>query len=551
MRSVRVRCRTVARPTDKVTRSLIIGSGPAAAGTALALSGDPTEEITVVDIGHRLDPHRQRIVDRMAAVAPDGWDEEDVTFVQAQPVGAGGKGLPQKRSYGSAYPFEDVGQLSEVLGVGHANGSVVSGAYGGLSNVWGSQVMPFTSATFSSWPISLEEMESHYRAILSEIPYAAEEDALARHFPLIGPAAGLPPLAPRSLAVLDAFDRHESFLDRNGVTVGRARLAFNAPSCVRCGLCMTGCPYSLIYSAAQTFDRLRNDRRVAYHDNLLALEVGQVGDVPYVVTRDLRSGDHCRFEADRIFVGCGAVGSTRLVLGSLNLFDENIELAESAQFVVPMVSRRPTPDPRERGEFTLNQFNMAVSLDEEWLDVAQIHFYPHNAALVDALPAPLKTRLGEPIANQLLRRLTVGLGYLPSWESPAMRMKITAPSGSNDLAGIVVSGDERGAAGNQMFRRVARRMLIAAPKLDLWPLIPMAFLSAPGKSYHFGGSFPHRASPADGQLTTDRLGRLAAWSRVHIVDASVFPTVPATTFTLTIMANAHRIATESMAGSVV
>jgi choline dehydrogenase-like flavoprotein len=31
---------------------------------------------------------------------------------------------------------------------------------------------------------------------------------------------------------------------------------------------------------------------------------------------------------------------------------------------------------------------------------------------------------------------------------------------------------------------------------------------------------------------------------VHLVDASVFPAVAATTFTLTIMANAHRIATE-------
>jgi choline dehydrogenase-like flavoprotein len=38
------------------------------------------------------------------------------------------------------------------------------------------------------------------------------------------------------------------------------------------------------------------------------------------------------------------------------------------------------------------------------------------------------------------------------------------------------------------------------------------------------------------------LGRLAAWDNIHLVDASVFPSVPATTFTLTVMANAHRIA---------
>ncbi len=77
----------------------------------------------------------------------------------------------------------------------------------------------------------------------------------------------------------------------------------------------------------------------------------------------------------------------------------------------------------------------------------------------------------------------------------------------------------------------------------------MAFLSAPGKSYHFGGSFPHRLSPVDGPLTTDAEGRLRQWSRIHLIDASVFPTVPATTFTLTIMANAHRIATESLRSS--
>jgi choline dehydrogenase-like flavoprotein len=41
------------------------------------------------------------------------------------------------------------------------------------------------------------------------------------------------------------------------------------------------------------------------------------------------------------------------------------------------------------------------------------------------------------------------------------------------------------------------------------------------------------------------LGRVGPWKNIHIVDASVFPDVPAMTFTLTIMANAHRIASET------
>jgi choline dehydrogenase-like flavoprotein len=44
-----------------------------------------------------------------------------------------------------------------------------------------------------------------------------------------------------------------------------------------------------------------------------------------------------------------------------------------------------------------------------------------------------------------------------------------------------------------------------------------------------------------GPFETDILGRPHGMSRVHVVDASVFPTLPATTITLSVMANAHRI----------
>ncbi len=138
---------------------------------------------------------------------------------------------------------------------------------------------------------------------------------------------------------------------------------------------MTGCPYSLIYSSAQTFDRLRTSERVDYHDGLIVIRVGQTGDVPYVIARDMRTGSHHTFESDRIYLALGAVGTTRLVLSSLKVFDQDVELSESAQFLTPMISTRPTNDPRDDETFTLSQFNMVVSLDDDWLDVSQIHFY--------------------------------------------------------------------------------------------------------------------------------------------------------------------------------
>ena len=49
-----------------------------------------------------------------------------------------------------------------------------------------------------------------------------------------------------------------------------------------------------------------------------------------------------------------------------------------------------------------------------------------------------------------------------------------------------------------------------------------------------------------GRFETDTLGRLPGLERVHLIDASVFPSIPATTITLSIMANAHRIAQQSL-----
>ena len=117
--------------------------------------------------------------------------------------------------------------------------------------------MPFARSVVDEWQVG--SLEEHYRAVLGEIPYAAEEDDLAGHFPLLGRADPLPPLTKRSLNALANYDRHRRRLQRWGITMGKARLAMRGSSCVLAGLCHTGCPYGLVYSASHTFDRLRSE----------------------------------------------------------------------------------------------------------------------------------------------------------------------------------------------------------------------------------------------------------------------------------------------------
>ena len=520
---------------------LIVGAGPAAAASALVWSSVADVSVTVLDIGGQLESDKIDARERLSQQPPEMWPAHDLAEITEQPKTHIKGSLPEKRSYGSDFPFRDFGQRAGLETGPDVHNAIVSGAYGGFSNVWGAQVMPFSRATFGSWPVSYEEMRPHYEAILREIPYSAEDDDLAELFPLMSHSDGLPALAERSTHVLNHYTRHRSRLQRLGVTVGRARLALNSTRCLHTGLCMTGCPYSLIYSASHTFDKLRNSGRIRYFGGLRATHIDESGDRVTVTARELSTDRDHRFSADRVLVGCGAVGSTRLCVSSLRLFDEPAVFDESVQFMLPFLSRRPTGDPRLEETFTLNQFNMVIDITGGGYDLSQLHFYAYNNAFIDALPRVLNYRLATPFQRASLKRLSVALGYLPSWVSPRFEMMAQKPRVDGDIADVVFREGTNPAAGSRFLRSVLRKTVAAAPLLDLWPVLPSLSVSSSGKSYHWGGSFKHSRT-AISRHTSDMLGRVKPWTRVHLIDAAVFPSIPATTFTLSVMANSHRIA---------
>jgi ferredoxin len=512
----------------------------------MAASSRSDVRITVIDVGGQLEEAHAAVRGRMAASDPAGWSPDERLTIGRLPVDSGVKGLPEKRAYGSDFPFRDFGQRAGLTAAAGLNERVVSGAYGGFSNVWGAQIMPFTRETFRAWPVEADEMYRHYAAVLREVPHAAEADDLESLFPILGDSQPLPRVSARTEGVLSRYDRSRGRLRRRGVALGRARLALNARACVHAGLCMTGCPYSLIYSAAHTMDDLRRRGAVEYHGGLLALRVEEGGDGATVTAKELATGRLQQFSADRVVLACGALGTSRLVMGSLGLYDTPVRVSESVQFMLPFFSRRPVPDPRSAADFTLNQFNMIVDLDGNGYDVSQLHFYTYDPSFQEALPGPLRAPWADAPRGQLLRRLSVALGYLPSWGSPTFQIRARRGR-SSELAPLEIGGDGNPGFGrNTMLRETLRRVVAAAPSLDLWPVLPMLRMSAGAKSYHWGATFPHAAQRA-GRFSSDVLGRVGPWQRIHLADASVFPTVPATTFTLTIMANAHRIVTRALA----
>ena len=483
--------------------SVVIGSGPAGVACASALVARGITPL-VLDGGVRFDP------DRVESASQPAFDLDT---------------LPLKPIFGSLFPYAPTGAGVRLNG---GVGAVPSLAVGGLSTVWGAGISPYAAEDIADWPVSASELDPHYRAVLDFVPLAGARDALAERFPLHVEPTALR-VTPQIEALLDDFRRNDARLRDAGVAAGRSRLAVNVSKCDYLGLCLTGCPHGAVYSSAHTLDALAAAGLVVHEPGAVVTRFEETNGEVRLSVR----GASETISARRVFVACGALPTTRLVLASLE-HDEPVTIRDSAYFTFPVLRRRlraPRVGPSIVGN-TLAQAFVAIDDDAVSSRLVHLSLYGYNDLVLRtvAARAHISERAALRVLQSLLARLLFAQGFIHSDESPGMR----ATMSGGELVVEPMPGDvtPRARAVLAKLRSLHVGLDGVGPLLRVW---------APGKGFHAGAVFPMRTNP--GRLETDVLGRLSGFERVHVVDASVFPTVPGGTITLTVMANAHRIGT--------
>src|SRR5438552_4951401 len=268
--------------------------------------------VVVLDAGLTLEPERDAARRRMAATVPALWSAADVELTRFSADGSEGAGY--KQLFGSDVAFREDGALELQLQPGVA--ARPSYALGGLSNVWGAGVLPYTQGDLNGWPITADELSDAYKAVFSFVPYAAEEDELAQRYPLYAVPDGpllRSPVAERLLARLRA---HAGALARAGYHFGASRLAvrvgYPAPwrGCCYSGHCLDGCPYGHIYNAGDTIAALARDGLADYRPGLHVDRIGERDGTVTVEASPLQGGASVRIDGARVFLAAGALSST-------------------------------------------------------------------------------------------------------------------------------------------------------------------------------------------------------------------------------------------------
>jgi len=516
---------------------VVIGSGPAgvAAAHALACAG---HHVTVLDAGDKIEAGRMAVFDTLAQSEPELWPPELAGQARGGfPVSV--KHVPLKPAYGSLFPYA----LDDYdLPIIRENAeSLPSLACGGLSNAWGASILPFRQSDIEDWPVSLAELKPHYEAVLGFVPIAAEHDELCEILPLYTDSPHTLRRDPQAQMVLRQLRRHAAPLRTAGFSFGASRLALFASAehpnhCRQSGMCMYGCPYRSIYNASHTLTTLVSEGRVDYRGGLYVDRLVETNDS---VTIHFHTRGHPdvtgQLPAMRVFIACGTISSTRLVLESTGNIHTSRRLQDSQYFVIPMLTARATPVGVAKQGNTLAQ--LFLELEDKRISEHSMHLqlYGYNDLILSALAKrlPLPAARLERVLRAVLGRIVVIQGYLHSADSLGLTIECSD-------GGVRIVGDDA-SDNTARVTKLVRRMAYAGRFLGMFPMLGFVQVGAPGKGNHLGGSLPMRRKP--GQLETDTLGRTPNWSRVHVVDASIFPSMPATTVTLSIMANAHRIAT--------
>ncbi|WP_413561321.1 GMC oxidoreductase [Bdellovibrio sp. HCB209] len=511
--------------SKQIYQNIIVGSGPAAYATVNALLGQG-QSFLILDGGLTLSSDRQQIVDRMSNQNPLNWSNKDIADIF--PTAKTSKsGVENRNVFGSGYIYT---QPENSLKIFNENSEAcVSYARGGFSNIWGAAVLPFNKDDLRDWPINYEEMQDAYNRVVKYLHITGNNDQLQTEFPLQPPYGWKSPSM--SLAAKNLREAVTLKHKNTGVLWGRARLAVDVfegqHKCRECGTCLEGCVYGSIFSGGASWGaELVRDH---YRGGIIVKSFVEHADCVEIVCQDINSNLQETFMAKRLFLAAGAIGSAAIVARSSKLQGKPLRLLDAQYFFLPgLVSKKRTHEKYQR-RFTLADLFFEVK-SHSALYWTHFQAYGFNHIFKQAIWQTIPKILQRSFVEKFLQeRFVLFQGFMNSEYSAEMSMTVSD--------GSIHFKREKGMQIWKMYAAIFRLQRYLGFSCILFFFMSKAVKAA--RSYHIGGTFP-MSKKQDGEYS-DQWGRPMGLKKVFLMDASCFPTIPATTYALSVMAHADRV----------
>lgn len=516
---------------------IIVGSGASGVAAALQLSQMGIKPL-ILDVGF-LPKERIENAENLYAMKAS---RESASFVIGHDLSyfkPEKQNLPAKLK--SPY-FGFVTEEPKFFDVHQQNYNVITSyAKGGLANAWGNGLMRCSAEDFKELPISLEDLAPYYDKLEEEIGISGRNDDLA---PFFGQSIKLQhplKLAHNAQKILDSYTKKRSRLKEKHIYLGTPRIGVSENDYKT----RKGCKYDnlefwqpehpSLYSPSMTLDTLIAEEKVTYQKGVFVDRWEENGGSVEVIAYSVDNHEEYRFRASTLMLASGVVNTARIVLKSRKDYSTKLRLMDNPAIQFPLFFPTGFGRKIEKNAFGLTQLNLMYHsnlLNQKVIGAFLEVTSPMRSEFFDKFPFIASDNIH--FMKYILPGMMACQIFLPS--NPMLSAELSLEP-NND---IVISGTDETIPQPQVHEAAS-----ILRELGLWTMEGFAHRVSHGNGIHYGGTLPMSTVPSSPyETTTD--GQLSDNRNVFVIDGSVFGYIPATNYSLTIMANAMRIAKASV-----
>lgn len=512
---------------------LIIGSGPAGVAAARRLENRGT---CIVDVGETAGvkyPYSS-LSEGLAsgdlnAMLGSHW-EMLANLVQPNKTHTKLR-APAVKYVSNGIPFQVYDSSGEVC----LNGTN-SYAVGGMSNAWGAQLLRYNQADLAeagNWPISASALEPFYKDLEQHIGIAGEVDDM---YSFLDDTADMLPPTPIVPAANYLLTKYKAQKIKSHLRLGRSRLAIltkkhkNYPPFAFNETEFYSTESPSLYTARRTLDELKSNEKITYLGGYEFIAYREFSDFVEVDLVQIASQITRTIRTKNLLLGCGALQTARLVILNKKAVGKKLPFIDHPPTLVPLFIPRMFGSTLPKHSFPVQ---LVATLDGEAKRDMISFYYPGALLWSDLLadmPLPIDASL------KILPNLLGGMLVAQIWET-------SQPMPENTVS-ISPQGSIRIDYPNRKPYSRLKHLLKALRPLGVYSHTSLANMAPPGWGFHYAACLPMRQTPNSFETHID--GRLWDSQRVRIIDGSVLPSLPAKNHSLTLMANAARIAEEAL-----
>ncbi|MDG1207525.1 MAG: 4Fe-4S ferredoxin [Pseudomonadales bacterium] len=513
---------------------VIVGSGPAGVSAAFPLL-EGGRDVLMLDGGKTLTVNassdgylKARLSDTEQSKWMIGSDFQALRFPDAV--------SPKLRVPTQSFAFDSFASVNRI----ESNNVVALGslATGGLSNSWGCGVAAYSEDALETFPCQRSAMTRSYENVATRVGISGVDlsDDLSEYFGVDDWTSGEIPLDNIHNSILQTYEKRRASVQRLGVKMGVARKAvlsadsLGRKGCNLCGNCLFGCTRQSLYSSVSDVERLKTMPSFRLEPGTLVERIEQMDHGWRLYVLEMDTNDRRIIDCNTLVMAAGTLATTRLVFECLS-YEDPVQLLScpTAAFLLWKPSFLGSP---VKEGFGLGQLSFSVQLPKKYTAFGSL-FSPVGIPISEFVrQIPLQSKVSARIMKNLLSSTSIGNVFLPGQLS-----NITVRLGLEHQ--LIVEGGYSTEA-QLMLANARKKLMRAFLKLGVI-LIPGSFTTGlPGGDIHYAGTIPMKSDPKIGE--SSEFCEPATTRGLFVVDGASLPYLSEQSHTLTIMANADRVA---------